>query len=416
MQSEDYAASLRACLQVAPTLAPRKVSLDEATGAILAASIIADRDQPPFDRAQMDGYALRHRDLAADRELPVVGRIAAGTTADAPLPDGACMAIATGAPLPANADTVVQHELTDRGDPVRFSAKACEIVAPGHAVHPRGADAHAGAVVLHSGTRLTARHLAIAATVGATAPLVIPVPRVAIITSGDEVVAEESTPQRHQVRNSNARLLRHLVPAFGGQCGRVVHTVDEAEPTTATLDEALRTHDLTITVGGISAGERDRFVDAIEELDLHVIVRRVRLRPGGPLTVAIRRPSSERSGTENDDRGGLLLALPGNPVSALVCAHLFAWPLLRSLAGVDPALPWRGGQLAEPTRSSAERQPFRPCSWTTDASNGIRVRVPRWAGSGDLMHTAATDGIVELPARDGEQAADTAVRVLPWAG
>jgi len=396
-----YAEAIETALAHVQPPAPTRVALAAASGSVLREAIHADRDQPPFDRAQMDGYAVRVGEVRIGAAMPVVGSVAAGEPGDVAMPPGACVAIATGAPVPPGADAVIQHELSDRAEPVRFSAT----VPRGHAIHPQGADARRGDVVLPAGVRLESRHLAIAAAVGATTPLVVAPPRVAILTSGDEIVDPDSpegqAPAPHQVRNSNATLLRALLPALGARPGTVAHLSDDADRTVAAVRDALDSHALIVTVGGISAGVRDRFVGAIDALGLRTVVRRVRLQPGGPLTVAV----DERSGS-------LMLGLPGNPVSALVCAHLFAWPMIRRLGGDDPALPWLKSTLAAPARTRADRQAFRPAM----IDEHERVTIPTWAGSGDLIHTARTQGIVELPMSEGEAAAGTSVRFLRWCG
>jgi molybdopterin molybdotransferase len=169
----DYADALaRALHGVAAIDRTEYVPLHQASGRILAQDVKADRDLPPFDRAQMDGYAVRASEVVRDRAFALVGTIAAGMAASVVVPPEECVAIATGAPLPGDVDAVIPHEQSDRGDrmesgrPVKFSVDS---IAAGHAVHARGSDAHAGDVVIAAGTQLAAHHLGIAAAVGAAA-------------------------------------------------------------------------------------------------------------------------------------------------------------------------------------------------------------------------------------------------------
>jgi molybdopterin molybdotransferase len=394
----DYEAALSAALAaVAPLEGPgEQAGLDEAAGRVLVEPVRADRDLPPFDRAQMDGYALRAADLAENRAFPVAAVVPAGASGRVTVPPGRCAKIATGAPLPPETDTVVQHELSDRGDPVRFTV---ESMPAGHAVHPRGADARSGDVLVPAGSLLAPHHLAIAASVGAVDLRVARRPRTAVLTSGDEVVAPatRSLPQ-HQIRNSNATLATHLLTRFGAGPVIARHVPDEPAATRAAVDESLAAADLIVTVGGISAGERDYFPDAFAAGDVRLALRGAAIQPGKPVIVG------RAAG------GAVVVGLPGNPVSVLACACLFAWPIVRVMLGVGPQLPWRTVTLDEPVRPNPRRQAFRPACLVGDG----RARVPRWAGSGDLVHTAPTDGLVRLPVQAAAVDAGTVVPMLPW--
>ncbi|MHC4948353.1 MAG: molybdopterin molybdotransferase MoeA, partial [Planctomycetota bacterium] len=251
----DYAAALATALDgLGPLRRVERVGLAEAGGRVLAEAVTADRDLPPFDRAQMDGYALRASEVGGQASWPVAARIAAGQPADVEVGPGSCAAVATGAPVPAGLDAIIQHELSDRGDPVRFTIHAIEA---GHAVHPRGADARAGDVLVAAGTVLAAHHAGIAASVGATTLAVHARPRAAVITSGDEVLPPDRTPAAHQIRNSNAPMLVPLLARMGADVTAARHVPDEPAPTRAAVAAALDEADLVVTVGGISAGERD---------------------------------------------------------------------------------------------------------------------------------------------------------------
>jgi molybdopterin molybdotransferase len=333
----------------------------------------------------MDGYAFRAAEFSPGKSWPVAHRIAAGQSADVTVPPGQCVAIATGAPLPGGLDTVIQHELTDRGDlpgkPVRF---AVDSVTVGHAVHHRGSDAKAGQTLIESGTELRAHHLGIAASVGAVSLNVRAKPRVVVLTSGDEVVPPTVSTRRikpHQIRNSNAPLVNDLLRRLGTQSMGAEHLADESDAKGG--GEAVRWNlarcDLLITVGGVSAGERDHFPAAFDACGVV-------------------------------PNGCVVVGLPGNPVSVLACACLFVWPIVRAMLGLNPRLPWREVILAQDAQPNPQRRAFRPA--ILDSAGGASV--PPWAGSGDLAHTAPTHGLVELPVQSEPVPPGTHLRFLPW--
>ena len=380
-----------------------QVELADASGRALAETIVADRDLPPFNRAQMDGYALRASELGTVQAWPVAQRISAGSSpAEVHVPPGQCVAIATGAPLPAELDTVVQHELSNRGDrlgnPVTFTVNT---IARGHAVHPRGADAHAGAVLIAKGTLLGAHHLGIAAAVGSMQLSVRARPRAVVLTSGDEVVSP-ATPltqlRAHQIRNSNGPMIGDLLGRFGARTIAQMHIEDDRQRTIAALRSALADADLIITIGGVSAGERDHFPAAFEACGVRPRVRGASIQPGKPICIGHAAGQAQ------------VIALPGNPVSALACACLFIWPIVLAMLGAEAKLPWRTVELSESVKPNPNRRAFRPS--ILDA--GGKATVPSWAGSGDLAHTSGTHGLLELPIQQEPVAAGTALRFLPW--
>lgn len=393
----NYPDALSAALTLVPSaLEVEIVALDEAADRVLAESIRADRDTPPFDRAMMDGYALRSADLKPGVPMPVVGVIAAGSRPPTSIPAGACVRIATGAPVPPGLDAVIRQEWSDRGDPVRFSVGSIE---PGHAVHPRGADAKRGDVVVPASTVLRAQHLGIAAAMGTMRLSVRRRPRAAILTSGDEVRPSHQSVQDHQIRNSNGPMLSDAARRFGAQVTHVEHVPDEATPTAAALCRAIAQSDLVLTVGGVSVGERDHFPAAYRQADVAMTVNGAAIQPGRPIHVG-RAPG-----------GAIVVGLPGNPVSALACAHLFVWPLVRAMLGLDPWLRWEVRTLTHPVKPNPQRQAFRPARLNRDGT----ITVPAWAGSGDLVHTAATDGLAELPVQSDSVPAGASLRFLEWA-
>jgi molybdopterin molybdotransferase len=392
----DYTEALSAALAaVEPLRDVEECGLDASAGRVLAQPIVADRPLPPFDRAQMDGYALRAAELATIKAFPVAATIAAGRRPDVTVPPGACVKIATGAALPPGLDAVIPQESSDRGDPVRFRIGSVE---PGHAVHRRGADARAGNVLVGTPAILAARHLGLAAAVGLTRLTVIRRPRAVLLTSGDEVVPPAAPVEPHQIRNSNAPMVAALLRAIGAEPVGAEHVPDDETATARAVAAAIPRCHLLVTVGGISVGERDRFPDALASAGVTMVLRGAAIQPGRPTQVG------RAAG------GAVVLALPGNPVSALACACLFAWPIVRRLLALDADLPWRRVELAERVVPNAARRAFRPAVILPDG----RARIPPWAGSGDLAHTAPTGGLLELPVQSRPVEAGTALRFLPW--
>lgn len=396
-----YEEALRRVLEhVHPLGRVEQVSLADSAGRILADDVRADRDYPPFNRSAMDGYALRAADVGRYDSFEVLGMIAAGTAGEVSLKPGQAVRIATGAPLPPDADAVVPHEQSDRGEPVRFTVGAVEAWS---SVHRRGADARAGAIVIRRGTALGAQHLGILATVGCANAPVFARPRVAILTSGDEVLRHEApVVADHQIRNSNQPMLAHVVPAMGGALGTVTHLPDRPGETTDALRRAIAAHDVVITVGGISAGERDCFHEALAACDVETILKGASIQPGKPIFVGR---------AQRDDSPAVVIGLPGNPVSVLATAHLFLWPILRTLCGVGADLPWTLACLSQEARPNAHRQAFRPSKWDRGAGG---VEVLPWAGSGDLIHTTRADGLCALPLSDAPIPPGSMLRLLPW--
>jgi molybdopterin molybdotransferase len=399
----DYPEALARVLDALPTTLPaRSRPLDACLAASLAAPIIADRDQPSFDRAEMDGYAVRAADIRAAVRLRVTGETPAGAAASPAINAGDCVRIATGAPLPPGADAVIPHEKTDRGHPkVTIHADAA---APGQSVHPKGADARAGDTLVPAGARLAPHHLAIASAVGATTlDIVGGAPAITLLTSGDEVV-DAATPtsalRPEQIRDAALPLLRGFAISAGATVLGASRLADDRDATHRAVERAAASSDLIVTIGGVSAGERDFFPGAFDALGCETLLRGAAVRPGRPILVALRR-----------DPFCLCIGLPGNPVSALATAHLFLWPIVRHLAGRGGALPWRKLELAETVTPGAQRRTFRPAILEADG----RARAPAWRGSGDLAHTAPTHGLIDLAPGAAPIEAGARVRFLPWA-
>jgi len=427
----SYDAALAMILPHAPALGEEAVPLENALGRVLRRAVVADRDQPPFDRSAMDGFAVRSREVTASSSFPVAGAVAAGgerSSFEDEMPAGAVKRIATGAPLPRGADAVVPIEQANVGagvlglgsgggkinaalsspqtsdpspqpPPSERVSFIVDAAAAWQNVHRRASDASAGQTLLAAGTRLGPQHIGIAAAVGAATLAVSQRPRVTLLTTGDEVVPPSTATaslQPQHIRNSNGPLLAALLESLGCPLLRHVHVPDDPEETRAAAREALSHSHVVVTVGGVSVGQRDFLPPAWHHLGLETIVHGVNIQPGKPLFVA-------------RDDSKLVIGLPGNPVSVLATAHLFLRPVLLRVLGREPAtLPWRTVKLAAAVKASSRRQVFRAATLGDLGS----ATVIQWHGSGDLVHTAAADGFVRLPLQDAVEQG-TEVPFLP---
>jgi molybdopterin molybdotransferase len=399
MQSlPNYVEALELGLSIVkPVCVSEQLDLEYAINRILALGVLADRDEPPFHRSQMDGYAVLASEISEGKQLQVLGEVAAGTTFDGTKEPDSCVLIATGAPVPTCFDAVVQHELTDCGDEV--VTFECSDVVQGKSIHRKGADAKAGDVLTPKLTRLKPQHIGIAASNGMNSISVLSKPRVIVITSGDEVVPPERQPLAHQIRNGNSPMVCEAFRSLGCDVIETHHLRDDESATQKAIEQALDGRcDLVVTVGGISAGTRDYFPTAFEHSNVKLAVKGANIQPGKPVIIG---------GHTN----GIVLGLPGNPVSALACCCIFGWPIVLGMLGLPTALPWQTRPLAVSVKPNPKRSAFRP----SQLEEG-NIVIPNWQGSGDLAHTAKTNGLAQLMPSATELTAGTLVPFLeyPW--
>ena len=359
-------------------LATEQVPLAAADGRILADRISADRDLPPFNRSAMDGYAFRHG--ASTEAMVVSDEVRAGDDPRVTVAAGACVLISTGAAVPADCDTVVPVEHTNRAGRCESMQITAPVPGRGANIHPRAADAAKGDVVLTPRTRIGPAEIGIAAMVGCEHLSVHRRPTVAILTSGDEVVASGVQPGPQQIRNSNGPMVAALIERIGGHIILQQHMLDTPQVVTDALREALATAEIIVTTGGISAGQHDHIPAVLESLGCEWSISGIDMQPGKPARLG---HAGERT----------VVCLPGNPISALVTATVIVAPVVRAKLGLTPGPRWRMVRLAEDTRCNPRRTLLRP-AMTPQADMAV---IPTWQGSGDLAHAAGTRGIVRLP-------------------
>jgi molybdopterin molybdotransferase len=321
--------------------------LAEAFGRTLAEPILAVRDQPPFDASAMDGYTIR-ADAALSAEFRLIGESAAGRPFVGAVGPDEAVRIFTGAAVPEGCRVVVQERARRDGDRVAFEAHSPTSTN----VRPRGGDFHAGRELLKAGARLDAWSLALAAAAGRGAVRLAPRPRVAILSTGEEIVKAGGEAAGAQIFDSNGPALAALVAGWGG----APVTLEPAKDDEAAIAAAVQGADcdLIVTVGGASVGDHDLVKPALKRLGLTLAVDTVRLRPGKPTWF----------GTLADGRR--VLGLPGNPASALVCAELFLRPLLMALQGAETELPLETARLSIGLPSTGPREHWMRAtlSWT----------------------------------------------------
>ena len=379
-------------LQHVPAPQPETLPLANARSRVLLETVYADREHPAINRATMDGFALRSSEHAPGRGFPLSGKIAAGEAPPAHVAPGTCVAIATGAAVPDDLDAVVEHELSDRGDPVHFTI---EHIVSGRNIHPRGIDRAAGDVVLNAASVIGPAEIGVAASMGHARLTLARKPNVIVISTGEELLDIALSPEPHQLRDSNQLMIASAVEALGGEVMEIHRVPDTLEATIDILQSTAPRCDLLITIGGVSAGEHDHVPAAWDHLAATPILSRVAIQPGRPTRCWRCGPT-------------LCLALPGNPVSALVCLHLFARPWLRAMLGLDPLGDWEEATLHEEITPNPHRTQYRPCMLRPT------LRIPAWHGSGDLPHLASTHGLIELPAQEPPLGEGTTCATLKW--
>lgn len=411
MSLDDALARLMQAVRPFDAAQVLQVSTFDALGRVLAADVCSVVDVPPADNSAMDGYAMRCADVpAAGTTLPVSQRIPAGVVGE-PLVPGTAARIFTGAQVPPGADAVVMQEQctavsdTTAGGAVRVDA----MPRLGLAIRRRGEDVRAGSVVLPAGTRLTPQALGLAASAGAATLTVTRRPRVALFSTGDELVMPgEVAPGQMKpgaIYNSNRYTLRALIQALGCECTDLGNVPDRLDATRDALRRAAQRHDLIVTSGGVSVGEEDHVKPAIEaegRLDLW----QMSMKPGKPLAFGV-----VRRGADSPEQDlAYFIGLPGNPVSSFVTFFLAVRPVLLHLQGV---VDWQ-------VRPTPMRADF---DWPRADKRREFLRVRRNAtggldlypnqGSGVLTSAVWGDGVVDNPAGQAIRVGDM-VNYLPF--
>jgi molybdopterin molybdotransferase len=386
-------AALDRILSHVPQPTAESVPLREASGRVLAASVVAAHDQPPFNSSAMDGYAVRSADAHQGAVLRLVGYAQAGQGFQGSISTGECARVFTGAPVPEGADAVIMQEATDAEDD-RITLLAA--VSLGRNVRARGNDFAVGDAVLPAGTVLTPAAVSLVAATNTSHCSVARRPRMALISTGDELVAPGATLAPDQIVASNAFGLTSL---FAPNCEAIKDwgiVADDTDALSAKLSAALAEKpDVLVTIGGASVGDHDYVQAVLRSLGVEIDFWRLAMRPGKPLMF----------GTFGET---LVFGLPGNPVSALVTGKVIVQPALRAFVGLSPprrlTLP-----LAEPLAANGPRRHFMRARLVNMANEVTGVAPLSETDSGHLTSLAAADCLIVQPEHDaGKQPGDVA--------
>jgi molybdopterin molybdotransferase len=365
-----------------------EVALAQARGRVIARDVIAALDLPPFDNSAVDGYAVRHADLSADGEtrLAIIARVAAGHAPAGALKQCAAVRIFTGAPMPAGADTVFMQEdcrTEDRSVILPAGLKA------GSNRRLAGEDVRAGTIVLPAGRRLQAQHVALAAAIGLTQLSVRRGLRVALFSTGDEIVEPGATLPAAALFDANRYLLVALLAPLGVEVTDLGILSDDPARLREALIAASERHDLVLTSGGVSTGEADHVRSTVEAIG-SLVFWRVAIKPGRPVAMGV-----IRSGAQG---GTAFVGLPGNPVAVFVTFARVVRPLLLQLAGAQPEplvpLPVRA---AFSYRKKKARREYVRVSLRVGADGVIEASKHPQDGAGIITSLTETDGLAELP-------------------
>ena len=397
----SVAEAIQIVRQQTPPLATEHVRLEDVLGRVLAQEVVADTDLPPFDRAQMDGYAVRAQDVKeAPVRLRIAGESAAGKGWHHQLEEGHAVRIMTGAPVPAGADSVQQVELTTElkdGTVVEL----LETVETGRSIVKRGSEITAGEVVLRAGTTINAAMMAVLAAFGYATVDVYRKPRVAVLATGTELVSVDQKPGQDQIRDSNNYSIASYAQLAGATIQRMPLTGDETSLLKRQISTAAESCDVIVTSGGVSMGVYDVTKTALKELDAELFFERLALRPGKP-TVFARLPN-----------GTLMFGLPGNPVSVAVTFNLFARTALLAMQGAtDPTLKRETAALARRVKGTSDRESYLPAQLTTNDDGELIAFPLKWGGSSDFVAFALTTALAIVPAGMKSVEAGSLVNVL----
>ncbi len=374
-----------------------KAALDvaavEALGMTLAEDVASDVDSPPYAKALVDGYAVVADDLkSGSARLKIVEEVTAGRMPTQPISLGLATRIMTGAPLPEGCDAAVMVETTEIEADARGGLGSVIIrgkpLVPGNNVMPRAQSMHRGQNVLSAGSRIRPVEIGLLAEVGRVCIKAIARPRVAVLSTGDEVVPADTTPRAAQIRNSNGPLLASFVADCGATPIELGIAPDEPKALRAAIQQGLEA-DMLVLSGGVSAGVLDLVPKVLDELGVRQVFHKVRLKPGKPVWFGT------STGEEADK---LVFGLPGNPVGALAACMLFVRPALIHMAGQPfAATPVFHATLAAAFQHKGQRPTYHPAVIHRD-NHEIKVEPLTWHGSADLCTLSNADALIHFPA------------------
>lgn len=360
-----------------------EIALQDSLNRILAEDIFADTDLPPFDRSQMDGYAVRFENVqSVPAKLKIVGESAAGSGWHNEMKSGEAVRIMTGAPVPVGADSVQKVEVTREDDGFVFID---ESVKQGQNIVTRGKEITDGMTVLRSGERINAEMIAPLASFGYAKVKVARAPRVAILATGSELVSVDEKPAQDQIRDSNSFTLAAYAMLTNAIVQKLPLAGDDLESLKETIKRASENSDVLIMSGGVSVGVYDFTKTALHELGAEIFFEKVSLKPGKPTVF----------GRLNDT---LVFGLPGNPVSVAVTFNLFARTALLLMQGANEVeLKYENAILSRSAKGAKERETFLPATISTNEKGKLIAEPLKWGGSSDFVSFAKTTALINIP-------------------
>ncbi|MBI1764436.1 MAG: molybdopterin molybdotransferase MoeA [Acidobacteria bacterium] len=375
--------ALQLMLDHTPVLPDETVALSDIVGRVLRQPAFSDLDLPPFDRARMDGYAVRSADTQKPPvRLQAIGEAAAGFTFGGEVAAGQAVRIMTGAPIPAGADAVQKIEVIQVNDDGFI--ELTELVAAGQFITPRASEARKGEVVVNAGERITPATAAVLASFGYADVIVSHRPRLALLSTGSELVEVHETPQGAQIRNSNTYSLAGYATQAGAEVIHAAIVCDDFEVTRTAIADALAQADVVMLSGGVSMGDYDLVKPALLALGAEILVEKVAMHPGKPTVFA-----------KLEDK--VIFGLPGNPVSVAVSFHVFARPVLLRMQGAHEIhLPrWRA-HVTRTIKGAPPRRSHQPARLLI--RDGCAEAEPlKWGGSSDLVAFMQADALIVVP-------------------
>ncbi|MDH3619259.1 MAG: molybdopterin molybdotransferase MoeA [Gammaproteobacteria bacterium] len=394
------AEALDRILAAMPELPAEAVELSAAHGRVLRQDVVAERDQPPFDRVMMDGIAITYADFEnGQRQFDIQCTQMAGDAAVDLVP-GKAIEIMTGASLPVLADCIIPVERISVSDGVATLEDGYEARA-GQFIHPRASDHAAASQLLTPGKRIAAMDVAVIASAGLSGVDVSRVPVIRVISTGNELVAAGAPIEAHQIRLSNGPAIQALLAQHGyAECDHD-HLVDEPTVLRERIARHLDESDVLILSGGVSMGKADYVPEVLADLGVEVNFHRISQRPGKPMWFG------------SAPGGQAVFALPGNPVSALVCCRQYVIPALSKASAARAQAPEFASLAAEVTFSPALTC-FQPVRLLSNAVGQVLAMPVKTNTSGDFTALSGTDGYVELPLEQSQFPAGTPVFLHRW--
>jgi molybdopterin molybdotransferase len=394
------AEALEAVLAAMPEFPAETVDVANLTGRVLRQSIVAERDQPPFDRVMMDGIAIAYADYAGGaRSFPIQASQAAGDPA-LTLEAGKAIEIMTGASLPGNADCIVPVERVRAAGGTatledRYEARQRQFI------HPRASDHAAGAELLRPGKHISPMDIAVIVSCGLTAADVSCAPVIRVISTGNELVPPGEPIQPHQIRMSNGPAIRAMLSRHGYHNCAHDHIADEPELLRERISAHLDASNVLVLSGGVSMGKADYVPAVLGDLGVEVVFHKVSQRPGKPMWFG------------TGPGGQAVFALPGNPVSALVCCRQYVIPALDKASAAVPVPP-EFASLASEVTFMPDLTCFQPVKLASSAAGQVLAIPVKTNTSGDFTALSSTDGYAELAQEQSQFPAGSSVRLYRW--